>query len=77
MESNIKELDINESNESNEIDNTHNNCTIEKCMYNPENKSSNKLSKYCAGNFCVSCRINLGDCNPRQYCRKTYCPHEN
>ena len=24
-------------------------------------------------NRCVECGIDLGDCNPRQYCAKTYC----
>lgn len=27
-------------------------------------------------NLCVVCKIDMGDCNPRQYCCKTYCPHE-
>ena len=25
-------------------------------------------------NLCVSCGLDLGSANPRQYCRKTYCP---
>jgi len=25
-------------------------------------------------NLCVSCGMDLGYCNPRQYCQKTYCP---
>jgi hypothetical protein len=24
-------------------------------------------------NRCVGCGVELGDCNPRQYCNKTYC----
>ncbi len=27
-------------------------------------------------NRCLGCGIDMGDCNPRQYCRKTYCPNE-
>ena len=28
-------------------------------------------------NRCIVCNIDLGDCNPRQYCMKTYCPYDN
>jgi hypothetical protein len=24
-------------------------------------------------NKCLACGIDMGDCNPRQYCGKTYC----
>lgn len=27
-------------------------------------------------NRCVICGVDLGECNPRQYCCKTYCPFE-
>lgn len=27
-------------------------------------------------NRCISCGRELGEMNPRQYCCKTYCPHE-
>lgn len=27
-------------------------------------------------NYCVSCGVDMGYSNPRQYCRKTYCPYE-
>ena len=27
-------------------------------------------------NYCVSCGVDMGENNPRQYCRKTYCPNE-
>ena len=27
-------------------------------------------------NLCISCGMNMGSSNPRQYCRKTYCPFE-
>lgn len=28
-------------------------------------------------NLCVVCKVDMGDCNPRQYCRKTYCPFDD
>lgn len=28
-------------------------------------------------NYCISCGVDMGLCNPRQYCRKIYCPNEN
>jgi hypothetical protein len=28
-------------------------------------------------NYCISCGVDMGQMNPRQYCRKTYCPYEN
>lgn len=27
-------------------------------------------------NYCVSCGVDMGPMNPRQYCYKTYCPYE-
>ena len=27
-------------------------------------------------NRCIVCNVDMGDCNPRQYCRKTYCENE-
>ena len=27
-------------------------------------------------NLCISCGVDLGPGNPRQYCRKTWCPKE-
>jgi hypothetical protein len=27
-------------------------------------------------NLCIGCGVDMGRDNPRQYCRKTYCPHE-
>ena len=26
-------------------------------------------------NACIQCGVDMGECNPRQYCRKTYCPN--
>lgn len=28
-------------------------------------------------NRCIICRVDMGSSNPRQYCRKTYCPEMN
>lgn len=27
-------------------------------------------------NLCIVCGVDMGDQNPRQYCEKTFCPHE-
>lgn len=27
-------------------------------------------------NYCISCGVDIGECNPRQYCCKTYCPNK-
>jgi len=35
-----------------------------------------KFYKLIESNYCVSCGVNMGYCNPRQYCCKTYCPYE-
>lgn len=42
------------------------------------NDFQNSLIKHNKGmmNRCVSCNIDLGYNNPRQYCCKTYCPYE-
>ena len=48
----------------------HNFCKISKCEVNPI------TNQYCMGYFCISCGVNLGDNNPRQYCQKTHCPYE-
>lgn len=29
-----------------------------------------------SGNYCVVCGVDIGYCNPRQYCCKTYCPKQ-
>jgi hypothetical protein len=29
--------------------------------------------EYDGKNRCLICKVDMGDCNPRQYCRKTYC----
>jgi len=71
----------------NQIDNTHNNCTLDKCRFNPLIKKTlnnaenaeiiKKRKNECLANFCIGCGKNMGDCNPRQYCYKLYCPFEN
>jgi hypothetical protein len=27
-------------------------------------------------NRCIICKVDMGEHNPRQFCRKTYCPQE-
>ena len=36
-------------------------------------KSSDTEFEYDGKNRCLICNVDMGDCNPRQYCRKTYC----
>jgi len=43
---------------------------------NNDNDNVNVNVEKCTGNFCISCGLNLGYNNPRQFCRKTYCPYE-
>lgn len=63
---------------SDNYDETHNYCTMSKCFYNPKEKATSASTKLrCCANFCIGCGINMGDCNPRQYCYKIYCPVEN
>ena len=52
----------------------HDLCTPTNCKLKIHNNNDNDNDIYCSANFCVSCKTNLGDTNPRQYCRKTYCP---
>ena len=73
--------------EGDNYDETHNNCTTVKCSYNPKEQNQNQSAgdvdvnivniNKCIANFCVGCGVNMGDCNPRQYCYKMYCPFEN
>jgi hypothetical protein len=61
---------------------THNTCTKEQCVYNLKEKdtlaSTTSTQKIiCQANLCIGCGTNMGDCNPRQYCYKTYCPFED
>lgn len=32
--------------------------------------------EYDGKNRCIICKVDMGECNPRQYCRKTYCENE-
>jgi hypothetical protein len=41
-----------------------------------ENKNIKHKEEYIIINRCISCGIDLGESNPRQYCCKTYCPLE-
>lgn len=63
------------------VEETHNYCTKEKCVYSSMNQSTTTSADndipLCLANFCVGCGVNMGDCNPRQYCYKLYCPYEN
>ena len=36
-------------------------------------KASDAELEYDGKNRCIICKVDMGDCNPRQYCRKTYC----
>jgi hypothetical protein len=64
--------------EGDNYDDTHNDCTRDKCLYNPKEKATlSGTANKCIANFCVVCGVNMGDCNPRQYCYKLYCPFEN
>ena len=27
-------------------------------------------------NRCIYCKVDMGECNPRQLCYKTYCPNQ-
>lgn len=64
-------------NKNSHLEETHNYCTKKQCFYNPNNQSARDINIPCMANFCVGCGVNMGDCNPRQYCYKIYCPFEN
>jgi hypothetical protein len=53
-----------------------NNCKIYNNNNNNNNDNVNINVEKCTANFCISCDLNLGYNNPRQFCRKTYCPYE-
>ena len=38
-----------------------------------ENKNKNIHTEDSSPNQCLLCNTDLGECNPRQLCRKTYC----
>jgi hypothetical protein len=61
----------------NPIENTHNYCTRKKCLFKSIQEKKKDINDYCFANFCISCGVNMGDCNPRQYCMKTYCPYKD
>jgi len=52
----------------------------------PENKITDDLTlmlmkwaspKGHSDNLCLGCGVDMGECNPRQYCQKTYCPNKH
>ena len=74
-------MDTNTYTDTNINNINHNTCTIQKCnAFKDTTKDTTKdisnLQIKCIANFCISCGINLGDINPRQYCNKLYCPNE-
>jgi hypothetical protein len=40
-----------------------------------ENIPEDGLNDTHTSNLCLGCGVDMGECNPRQYCRKTYCPN--
>lgn len=36
-------------------------------------KVSDTVFEYDGKNRCIICKVDMGECNPRQYCCKTYC----
>jgi hypothetical protein len=44
-----------------------------KKMKEDDSHQSPNEDTYDDKNRCIVCKADLGDCNPRQYCRKTYC----
>jgi hypothetical protein len=67
-------------NQNQQVEETHNYCTKEKCVCRSKNQTTLVADEDilpCLANFCLGCGVNLGDCNPRQYCCKLYCPYEN
>lgn len=38
-----------------------------------DNLPSYKIS---SKNRCIYCKVDMGECNPRQLCYKTYCPNQ-
>ena len=56
--------------------NNNNNNNYNNDTNNYNNNNDNDNVEKCTANFCISCGLNLGYNNPRQFCRKTYCPYE-
>lgn len=44
-----------------------------KTVTGQKRKEPDTEFEYDGKNRCLICKIDMGDCNPRQYCRKTYC----
>jgi len=43
-----------------------------ECIFNELFKYNSLKSNV---NRCIICKVDMGECNPRQYCCKTYCPY--
>ena len=41
-----------------------------------EDRDEQDLAGFGGNNLCIACKVDMGNCNPRQYCCKTYCPQE-
>lgn len=61
-------------NEFNDISSTDVNISVDNM--NTFTYSKDENIEYHA-NLCLGCGIDMGFCNPRQYCCKTYCPFED
>jgi hypothetical protein len=51
-------------------------CDVYEENKEENNKNENTYNQedlYSMKNLCVECGIDMGYCNPRQYCGKTYC----
>jgi len=55
---------------------SHNVCTYDNCIANCKINTTAKKTMCVLGNYCIVCHLNLGACNPRQYCGKTHCLYE-
>lgn len=56
------------------MDNTSSNGN--KLFYSENNSNDDNYDNYDGSNCCLVCGIDMGYCNPRQLCMKTYCPEE-
>ena len=73
MENTIEKSISNSNSDSDSKNINHDFCKKNNCKIY---KNNNDNVEKCTANFCISCGLNLGYNNPRQFCRKTYCPYE-
>ena len=53
------------------------NCYVDDLLIlNPQAQQQEQEQKQEQKNLCVNCGIDMGECNPRQYCGKWECPNE-